>query len=131
MLIFHFQWLYNLFNLFFAWLTPANFYITFSFIGQALQDNVNKSKGYDGTDSGGSYPGIRIPVLGAQYVYIAILLTTLVLSLGNKPGGVASQWFYKTAAFFYAVLAAFMVGVMIYLVRNNNERESIADRHPV
>lgn len=121
MIILHLQWFYNLFTLFFAWLTPANFFITFSFIGQALQDNVNQMKGWAGDDIQGSYPGIRIPVMTAQYVYVGILLATLVLSLGNKPNGVASQWLFKTASFFYAILAAFMIGVMIYLVSSLRE----------
>ncbi|KAE8222510.1 hypothetical protein CF319_g4309 [Tilletia indica] len=111
----HLQWLFNLFNLWFAWLQPANFFISFFYISDAFVQQINRKHGYDGGDTG-NYPGIYVPVVFLTWVYVGVTGTVLVISLGNKPNGVASQWFFKMASFFYAILVLWVLAATGYLV---------------
>ncbi|CAD6884343.1 unnamed protein product [Tilletia laevis] len=111
----HLQWLFNLFNLWFAWLQPANFFISFFYISDAFVQQINRKHGYEGGDSG-NYAGIYIPVVFLTWVYLGVTGTVLVISLGNKPNGVASQWFFKMASFFYAILVLWILAATGYLI---------------
>ncbi|KAL9940755.1 hypothetical protein V8E36_000243 [Tilletia maclaganii] len=114
-ILLHLQWLFNLYNLWFAWLQPANFFISFYYISDAFVQQVNRKHGYEGADTG-NYPGIYIPVTFLTLLYVGVTGTVLVISLGNKPNGVASQWFFKLASFFYAILVLWVMAATGYLI---------------
>ncbi|KAK0527225.1 hypothetical protein OC842_004943 [Tilletia horrida] len=111
----HLQWLFNLLNLWLAWLQPANFFISFFYISDAFVQQINRKHGYEGGDTG-NYPGIYVPVTFLTWLYVGVTGTVLVISLGNKPNGVASQWFFRLAAFFYAILVLWVMAATGYLI---------------
>ncbi|KAK0566975.1 hypothetical protein OC861_002936 [Tilletia horrida] len=111
----HHVWLFNLFNLWFAWLQPANFFISFFYISDAFVQQINRKHGFEGGDSG-NYPGIYIPVVFMTWLYVGVTGAVTVLSLGNKPNGVASQWFFRLAALFYAILVLWIMAATGYLI---------------
>ncbi|KAG8529567.1 chitin synthase I [Bacidia gigantensis] len=89
------EFIYQTFNMIFAWFAIGNFFLVFHILTNSLGD-----KALLGT--AGNILGIVF-----EWLYLATLLTCFVLALGNRPQG--SNKFYMTMVYFW-------VGIMIYLI---------------
>ena len=66
-----------------------------------------------------------IPVTFLTLLYVGVTGTVLVISLGNKPNGVASQWFFKLASFFYAILVLWVMAGEFQLQKQRSHSPAI------
>lgn len=108
------EFFYNLFNVLFNWFGMANFYLAFYFLGLAATDTSN-GKGLfqtgPPTGSGSSdasdnnSPG-RITFNIVTYIYLIVLVTTFIISMGNRPQG--SKTIYLIIFVVFALIMAFL-----------------------
>ncbi|KAH7339466.1 chitin synthase-domain-containing protein [Rhizoctonia solani] len=87
--------LYNLIGLIVSWFGIGNFYIFFVILTSSLEDPAFK------------ITGIKYLNLVMQYGYGAIIVTTFLISMGNKPRAV--PWKYKVPAILYAIIAVYLI----------------------
>ncbi|KAL1920144.1 uncharacterized protein VTP21DRAFT_1290 [Calcarisporiella thermophila] len=104
LLLLHIEFLYQLYSLIFAWLAPANFYITFYFLASALERVANPPF------ASGVATTIR-QVL--SFVYLMLLIIQFVMALGNRPQG--SKWAYTAIMIFFALIMGYMLFASIYI----------------
>lgn len=100
-LFLHFEFLYQTVAILFSWFSIGNFFLVFRILTNSLGD-----------PSMGFGPG---KVLGAVFLwmYCACIITTFVLSFGNRPPG--TQPFYIIVVIFFAVLMAYLLFAAIYI----------------
>ena len=111
----HVEMLYQLFNLIFSWfalvgrfrhllsgpslnsrfLSQGNYYISFIILSEAMEDTSFHLGN-----------GIHILNVILEYLYLGLLVTCFLLSLGNRPQG--AKWFYTTAFLGFAVITVYM-----------------------
>ncbi|KAF5374183.1 hypothetical protein D9615_008867 [Tricholomella constricta] len=91
----HVEMLYQLFNLIFK-ATPqqANYFIAFSILTDAMEDEAFNLK------------GIHIVNVILTYFYLGLLIMSFILSLGNRPQG--SKWGYTTAFIGFGFITIYM-----------------------
>ncbi|CAE7226150.1 unnamed protein product [Rhizoctonia solani] len=87
--------LYNLIGLIVSWFAIGNFYIFFVILTSSLEDPSFKIS------------GIKYLNLVMQYGYGAIIVTTFLISMGNKPRAV--PWKYKVPAILYSIIAVYLI----------------------
>ncbi|KEP53418.1 chitin synthase [Rhizoctonia solani 123E] len=87
--------LYNLIGLIVSWFAIGNFYIFFVILTSSLEDPSFK------------IAGIKYVNLVMQYGYGAIIVTTFLISMGNKPRAV--PWKYKVPAILYSIIAVYLI----------------------
>ncbi|CAE6435399.1 unnamed protein product [Rhizoctonia solani] len=87
--------LYNLIGLIISWFAIGNFYIFFVILTSSLEDPAFKLR------------GIKYLNLVMQYGYGAIIVTTFLISMGNKPR--ATPWKYKVPAILFAIIAVYLI----------------------
>ncbi|KAF9966690.1 Chitin synthase, class 2 [Mortierella alpina] len=97
-----FEFLYNAINLVFNWFSLANFYLTFYFLTVAANNNSNKD-----FQPFGEWGGLTFGIL--RQVYLAVIITVFICSLGNRPQG--SRIIYILAICLFSLI----MGVMLYL----------------
>lgn len=100
--ILHIELFYQIFNMIFAWFSLANWFITFVILTQSLAD---PSFGIE---------WIKYLNTVLLYYYCALLLTSFVLALGNRPS--ASTLTYKIIMISYGLITAYMTAAAIVLV---------------
>lgn len=98
-LVLNFQALYNLVQLIFGFTSLANFFLAFYFV-------VNSAVSDPTADAFGGQGEAIQEVL--SNIFIALIVVTLVLSLGNRPAG--SVWVYTTVI----ILFSCIMGVSLY-----------------
>ncbi|KAI4147059.1 MAG: hypothetical protein L6R39_003259 [Caloplaca ligustica] len=89
------EFIYQTFNMVFAWFAIGNFFLVFHILTNSLGDK-------DLLGTAGKILGVVF-----EWLYLATLLTCFVLALGNRPQG--SNKFYMTMVYFW-------VGIMLYLM---------------
>lgn len=89
------EFIYQSFNMVFAWFAIGNFFLVFHILTNSLGDK-------DLLSTTGRILGVVF-----EWLYLATLLTCFVLALGNRPQG--SNKFYMTMVYFW-------VGIMLYLM---------------
>ncbi|RHZ84080.1 hypothetical protein Glove_85g79 [Diversispora epigaea] len=94
------EMVYQGYNLFFSWIALGNFYLTFYILGNSLTDPLIVDGLWSETVGG-------IIFLILRYIYIALLITVFVLSLGNRPQGY--KWAFMFAIVFFSFLMAYML----------------------
>ncbi|KIP07919.1 glycosyltransferase family 2 protein [Phlebiopsis gigantea 11061_1 CR5-6] len=98
----HVEMLYQLFNLIFSWFALGNYYISFIILSEAMEDpSFNLGK------------GIHILNVILEYMYLGLLITCFLLSLGNRPQG--AKWFYTTAFLGFAAITVYMTVAAFFL----------------
>ncbi|RDB15269.1 Chitin synthase 4 [Hypsizygus marmoreus] len=90
----HVEMLYQLFNLIFSWFALANYYIAFSILTDAMEDETFKLH------------GIHIVNIILNYFYLGLIIMCFILSLGNRPQG--SKWGYTMAFIGYGLITIYM-----------------------
>ncbi|KAG9324906.1 hypothetical protein KVV02_008468 [Mortierella alpina] len=96
------EFLYNAINLVFNWFSLANFYLTFYFLTVAAANNANPN-----FQPFGDWGRATFEIL--RQVYLAVIITVFICSLGNRPQG--SRIIYILAILLFSGI----MGVMLYL----------------
>lgn len=84
------EFIYQFFNMLFAWFGIGNFFLVFRILTSSLSED----------DLMGT-AGLVLSVV-FEWLYLATLVTCFVLALGNRPQG--SNKFYMTMVYFWAIL---------------------------
>ncbi|KAG8968969.1 Chitin synthase, class 1 [Tulasnella sp. 419] len=97
----HVEMFYQTFNLIFSWFALANFYIAFIILANSMEDDSIGLKG--------------IAVLNdiLKYLYLALLVMSFLLALGNRPQG--SKWVYTGAFIGFGLITIYMTFAALFL----------------
>ncbi|KAL6449761.1 CHS2 Chitin synthase 2 [Candida maltosa Xu316] len=97
----HIEFFYQLINLVVSWFSIGSYFLVFRILTTSL------------SDSGLHFaPGNILSVI-FLWLYLASIVTTFVLSFGNKPQG--TEKFYITIVVFFAILMAYMIFAAIFM----------------
>ncbi|KAI9229743.1 MAG: glycosyltransferase family 2 protein [Piptocephalis tieghemiana] len=103
--------IYMAFSLFFSWFAMGNFWLSFYFLGQTMSEPK--------VDPIGNHGGLVIFKI-LEYLYIALLISTFICSMGNRPQG--SRWLYTISIFFFGIIMIYILFGTIWLtVKGFNE----------
>lgn len=102
MFFFHIQFIYQTLNLLVSWFSLASYFLVFRILTVNLGD----------TSLHMARVGNILSVL-FLWLYLASVVTTFVLSFGNKPKG--TKRFYVVIVWFFAVLMAYMIFAAVYM----------------
>lgn len=97
----HIEFFYQLINLIVSWFSIGSYFLVFRILTTSLGD---KALGFA--------PGKILSVI-FLWLYLASIVTTFVLSFGNKPKG--TEKFYVTIVIFFAILMAYMIFAAIFM----------------
>ncbi|KAI5967241.1 CHS2 [Candida theae] len=97
----HVEFFYQLINLIVSWFSIGSYFLVFRILTTSLSD----------TDLHFA-PGNVLSVI-FLWLYLASIVTTFVLSFGNKPKG--TERFYIVIVIFFAILMAYMIFAAIFL----------------
>ncbi|KAJ3338558.1 Chitin synthase, class 1 [Gonapodya sp. JEL0774] len=108
--MFVFETLYNLLVQIFAWFTLANFYLVFYFVVQLNSCGTTQAE-YDNCNGTGAFGKggywIAEPLKG---LYLVLIVTQFILSMGNRPDGA------KTISLVCTIAWAFIMVLLIYMI---------------
>lgn len=110
-LVLQFEFIYNAVQMVFAWVSLANFYLSFFFLVQS----ATKPGPDDAFNFLAQGAGVKVFEIILK-VYIAILLISLICSLGNRPQG--SKWTYSLCILAFGlcnIIALWCAGFTVYL----------------
>lgn len=100
-LFLHIEFLYQFLNLVVSWFSIASYFLVFRILTTSL------------SDSGLHFaPGNVLSVI-FLWLYLASIVTTFVLSFGNKPKG--TEKFYVVIVIFFAILMAYMIFAALFM----------------
>ncbi|KAK6453988.1 chitin synthase family protein [Scheffersomyces xylosifermentans] len=100
-IILHIEFFYQFLNLVVSWFAVGSYFLVFRILSTALADPELNFK-----------PGKAFSFI-FLWLYLASIVTTFVLSFGNKPQG--TEKFYVVIVYFFAVLMGYMIFASIYL----------------
>lgn len=98
----HIEMFYQSFNLLFSWFALANYYIAFTILSDAMEDQ-----------SFGITNSIHIVNVILGYFYLGLLILCFLLALGNRPQG--SKWGYTGAMIGFAFITVYMTFAAFFL----------------
>ncbi|KAF8420791.1 chitin synthase-domain-containing protein [Tirmania nivea] len=100
-IMFHIEFFYQTISMIFSWFAIGNFFLVFRILTASLgEDNMHFAPG-------------KILSIIFEWLYLAILITCFVLSLGNRPQGSAK--FYMSMIVFWAIIMAYLMFAAIYI----------------
>ncbi|KAK6329749.1 Chitin synthase, class 1 [Orbilia brochopaga] len=100
-LMFHIEFFYQFVFMLFSWFALSNFFLVFKILTASLGDSsVNFA------------PGKVLSVV-FEWLYLGILLTCFILSLGNRPQG--SNKLYMTMVIFWAIIMVYLLFAAIFV----------------
>ncbi|KAK6457375.1 chitin synthase I [Scheffersomyces xylosifermentans] len=97
----HIEFIYQFLNLVISWFAISSYFLVFRILTTSL---ANPDLGFA--------PGKILSVI-FLWLYLASIVTTFVLSFGNKPKG--TERFYIVIVVFFAILMAYMIFAAIYM----------------
>lgn len=97
----HIEFIYQFLNLVVSWFSIGTYFLVFRILTTGLADS-----------SLNFAPGNILSVI-FLWLYLASLVTTFVLSFGNKPKG--TEKFYIVIVIFFAILMAYMIFAAIFM----------------
>lgn len=97
----HIEFFYQFLNLVVSWFSISSYFLVFRILTTSLGD---KALGFA--------PGKVLSVI-FLWLYLASIVTTFVLSFGNKPKG--TEKFYLVIVIFFAILMAYMIFAAIFM----------------
>ena len=101
----HIEFLYQFVNLVLSWFAIGSYFLVFRILSTSL---ANPDLGFK--------PG-KVFSFIFLWLYLASLVTTFVLSFGNKPKG--TEKFYIVIVYFFAILMGYMIFAAIYLAAHS------------
>ncbi|KAH6899828.1 chitin synthase-domain-containing protein [Thelonectria olida] len=111
MFFLHVQFLYNLANNIFAWLSLASYYLTTT----VIMDLVGTPK-VETEYHGWPFGDKATPVVNSllTYLYVAFVILQFILALGNRPKG--SKFTYIASFGLFALIQGYILVLSVYLV---------------
>ncbi|KAK6198627.1 Chs2 chitin synthase [Scheffersomyces amazonensis] len=109
----HIEFIYQFLSLIVSWFSIGSYFLVFRILTTSLGD----------ADLGFA-PGNILSVI-FLWLYLASIVTTFVLSFGNKPKG--TEKFYIVIVVFFAILMAYMIFAAIYMAVHSIQQ--IYDEH--
>ncbi|KAF9158960.1 Chitin synthase, class 1 [Actinomortierella ambigua] len=106
-ILFHLQFLYNVFNILFSWFAIANIYLTFYILSYQLTLPGNSPFGDNGV--------ARWLFIIFNNVYQFLVIIMFVLSMGNRPTG--SKFLYTAAMVFFGFLMIWLTFCAIWMTK--------------
>ncbi|KAI7894787.1 chitin synthase 1 [Mucor mucedo] len=103
-ILFMFNDLYQLYNLFFSWFAIGNFYLVFYIMTTSIIDTPNPP--YSG------HVGQIIHTV-LNYIYVMLLILQFIIALGNRPQGL--KWAYTGIIVFFAILMLYVMFCTIWI----------------
>ncbi|EWC48492.1 chitin synthase C [Drechslerella stenobrocha 248] len=100
-LMFHVEFFYQFVFMLFSWFALSNFFLVFKILTASLGD-----------PSVAFTPGKVLSVV-FEWLYLGILLTCFILSLGNRPQG--SNKLYMTMVVFWAIIMVYLLFAAIFV----------------
>lgn len=100
-IFFHIEFFYQFINLVVSWFSIGSYFLVFRILTTSLADSELNFA-----------PGNVLSVI-FLWLYLASIVTTFVLSFGNKPKG--TEKFYIVIVIFFAILMAYMIFAAIFL----------------
>lgn len=97
----HIEFLYQFINLVVSWFSIGSYFLVFRILTTSLADSALHFA-----------PGNVLSVI-FLWLYLASIVTTFVLSFGNKPKG--TEKFYIVIVLFFAVLMAYMIFAALFM----------------
>ncbi|RCK66003.1 Chitin synthase 2 [Candida viswanathii] len=100
-LFLHVEFFYQFINLIVSWFSIGSYFLVFRILTTSLSaDELNFAPG-------------NVLLVIFLWLYLASIVTTFVLSFGNKPKG--TEKFYVTIVVFFAILMAYMIFAAIFM----------------
>ncbi|KAJ3384781.1 Chitin synthase, class 1 [Lobulomyces angularis] len=105
------EFFYIFINLIFSWFNVANFYLSFYFLFNVVEvlDNGSPSKKDDPFNGFGD-----LVFLITRTVYVVLIVTIFIISLGNRPQG--SKFIFTFTVIFFAFLMILMLFLAVWSV---------------
>jgi chitin synthase len=99
-LLFMFEDLYQLFNLFFSWFAIGNFYLVFYIMTTSMTSDFLDPRPFSA-----NVASVIHTVL--NYIYVMLLIIQVIIALGNRPQGL--KWAYTLIIVFFALLMGYVL----------------------
>ncbi|KAA8905995.1 chitin synthase-domain-containing protein [Sphaerosporella brunnea] len=100
-LMFHVEFLYQTISMLFSWFAIGNFFLVFRILTSSLGDSKL------------GFPPGKILSVVFEWIYLGVLVTCFVMSLGNKPKG--SKKLYLAIVVFWAILMVYLMFAAIFI----------------
>ncbi|KAI5811631.1 chitin synthase-domain-containing protein [Peziza echinospora] len=108
-LAFHVEFLYQTISMIFSWFAIGNFFLVFRILTVSLgEKEMNFAPG-------------KILSIVFEWLYLAILITCFVLSLGNRPQG--SNKFYMSMVIFWAIIMLYLMFAAVFISVRSVQKE--------
>jgi chitin synthase len=106
------EFVYQTISMLFAWFALGNFFLVFRILTASLQTELGTAG--------------KVLFIVFEWLYIAVLITCFILSLGNRPQG-SNKW-YMSMVYFWCIIMAYLMFASILItvrsvqsqIRNNN-----------
>ncbi|KAF2007635.1 glycosyltransferase family 2 protein [Amniculicola lignicola CBS 123094] len=108
--MFFVEFFYQTISMIFAWFQLGNFYLVFHILTKSLASEIGTAG--------------NVLFIVFQWLYIGVLITCFILSLGNRPQG--SNKFYMTMVYFWGVIMTYLMFASI-LITVRSVQESVND----
>jgi chitin synthase len=106
------EFVYQTISMLFAWFALGNFFLVFRILTASLQTELGTAG--------------KVLFIVFEWLYIAVLITCFILSLGNRPQG-SNKW-YMSMVYFWCIIMAYLMFASVLItvrsvqsqIRNNN-----------
>lgn len=112
------EFTYQTISMLFAWFALGNFFLVFRILTASLQHELGTAG--------------KVLFIVFEWLYIAVLVTCFILSLGNRPQG-SNKWYMSMVYFWCIIMAYLMFASILITVRsvqsqiNNNKGFQVGD----
>ncbi len=93
------EFTYQTISMLFAWFALGNFFLVFRILTSSLQTELGTAG--------------KVLFIVFEWLYIAVLVTCFILSLGNRPQG-SNKW-YMSMVYFWCIIMAYLMFASIFL----------------
>jgi chitin synthase len=93
------EFVYQTISMLFAWFALGNFFLVFRILTASLQNELGVAG--------------KVLFIVFEWLYIAVLITCFILSLGNRPQG-SNKW-YMSMVYFWCIIMAYLMFASIFI----------------
>lgn len=93
------EFIYQTISMLFAWFALGNFFLVFRILTSSLQEPLGTAG--------------KVLFIVFEWLYIAVLITCFILSLGNRPQG-SNKW-YMSMVYFWCIIMAYLMFASIFI----------------
>jgi chitin synthase len=97
------EFVYQTVSMLFAWFQLGNFFLVFRILTASLQHELGTAG--------------KVLFIVFEWLYIAVLITCFILSLGNRPQG-SNRWYMSMVIFWAIIMAYLMFASILITVRS-------------